>query len=217
MAKGTVIKKIIDDDVFDYASIRACADFMLANPGIDVVISNDYSVTIHEPKKMSIHSRLSQFNAWKAGQTASFTFGDVHLLIRRSALAYIGLYNTAYVMMDWEYALRISFLRIKIAYYTGYNALSVGHPQTVSALKDVKKVKMQTQRAEIFYDYHGDRAELSYWSKIKIGIGKIIYANKSNRQNHEQGAIDLEKTYVHFYQFLSIENNRQQFEFIKSE
>ena len=41
LAKGIVIKKIIDDDIFDYNSIRICARYMLANPNVEIVIAND--------------------------------------------------------------------------------------------------------------------------------------------------------------------------------
>lgn len=102
------------------------------------------------------------------------------MLIRRSALAYIGLYNTSFTMMDWEYALRISYLKANIAYYTGYNALSVSHAETVSALKSLKDINEQGKRAAIFYEYAGDGAEISTWSKVKISLGKILLKRKSD-------------------------------------
>ncbi len=143
MAKGIIIKKIIDDDVFCYKAIRACKDHMLANPAVDVLISNDLGSSLNNYKNIEKLVRLPQFEKWNKGIAPSFTFGDVHMLIRRSSLAYIGLYNPAFVLMDWEYSLRISYLKANIAYYTGYNALSVAHPQTVSALKNNKLVIKQ--------------------------------------------------------------------------
>src|SRR6201996_2610394 len=91
MANGTIIKKIIDDDVFCYEAIRKCKGYMLHNPAVDVIISNDLSSPLNNYKSIEQHSRLPQFEKWKQGITPSFTFRDAHLLIRKSALAYIGL------------------------------------------------------------------------------------------------------------------------------
>src|ERR1700733_655283 len=41
LAKGVIIKKIIDDDVFSYKAIRECKNYMLLNSAIDVMLSND--------------------------------------------------------------------------------------------------------------------------------------------------------------------------------
>jgi glycosyltransferase involved in cell wall biosynthesis len=215
LAKGTVIKKIIDDDVFCYMAIRDCKDFMLQNPGTDVVISNDLGITLDNHTNVQKHSRFQQFEKWKAGLTASFTFGDVHMLIRRSSLAYIGLYNTAYVMMDWEYALRISYLKANIAYYTGFNALSVAHPQNVTALKDEKLVTGQGKRANIFYEYPGDNSEISLWSKSKIFIGKKLYGSKGNIEEIKKlSDEDIGMIYNYCYNYISDLNNSQQFTFV---
>jgi len=87
MAKGAIIKKIIDDDVFCYKAIRECKSYMLLNPGVDVMISNDLESNLYNYKSIQKLSRLSQFKKWNKGITPSFTFGDVHMLVRKSTLA----------------------------------------------------------------------------------------------------------------------------------
>lgn len=198
MAGGVIIKKIIDDDVFDYITIRKCADFMLANPEIDVIISNELNVSLSNCEQIKKSSRLKQFMDWKNNKTASFTFSDVHLLIRKSALSYIGLYDTNLVMMDWEYALRISFLRANIVYFTGYNALSVGHEQSVSANKNIKLVHQQGEKIRLQYNYAGDAAEISLWSKIKIHIGKILFSSNDKKGNLPI-EINISEAYAYLY------------------
>jgi glycosyltransferase involved in cell wall biosynthesis len=210
MAKGTIIKKIIDDDVFCYQAIRECKNYMLQNPDVDVMISNDLSTSLGNYNNINKHSRLQQFEKWKKGLKPSFTFGDVHMLIRKSSLAYIGLYNTGFVMMDWEYSLRISHLKANIAYYTGYNALSVGHPQTVSSLKNNKLIDEQGKRACIFYEYAGDRAEISLWSKIKIFIGKLLYRVKAAEKIQAEPDQDIASIYNYYYRYL-LEINSEKF------
>jgi glycosyltransferase involved in cell wall biosynthesis len=212
MAKGKLIKKIIDDDVFCYRAIRECKNFMLLNPAVDIMISNDLGSALHNYKKVEKLSRLQQFEKWKKGLCRSFTFGDVHMLIRRSSLAYIGLYNTSYVFMDWEYSLRISYLQANIAYYTGYNALSVAHPQSVSSTKNNKLIVEQGKRGCVFYQYDGDDAEISLWSKIKIQAGKRLKAGKQNNvTGKDVPAVDIEAAYNYYYEYISKLNDAANF------
>lgn len=217
MAKGTIIKKIIDDDVFCYRAIRNCKDYMLKNQQTDVVISNDLASSLDNYRHVQKQSRLPQFNKWQNGIVPSFTFSDVHMLIRRSSLAHIGLYNTSYTMMDWEYSLRISFLKARISFYTGYNALNVAHAQTVTSSQKDNELSRQSKRAEAFYDYKGDRADISYWSEIKIFAGKALNYSKeksSNSSSDEQHPTDLNAIYDHFYAHINSINDDGSFLFL---
>jgi len=213
-AKGTVIKKIIDDDVFCYTAIRECKNFMLDHPDIDVVISNDLQSALGNHEEIARTSRLSEFEKWQKGLCPSFTFGDVHMLVRKSALAYIGLYHTGYIMMDWEYSLRISYLRAGIAYYTGYNALSVAHPQTISTLKTRKIIDEQGVRGAQFYEYKGDASGISFWSKIKIAAGKFLNPAKSDAPHADVPAVDLHQIYEYYYGRIDELNSAQSFRFL---
>lgn len=218
MAKGEIIKKIIDDDVFCYAAIRACKNYMLQNPGVDVIISNDLGSTLINYKDIQRYSRLLQFDKWRKAISISFTFGDVHMLVRKSSLALIGLYNTSYIMMDWEYSLRISYQQVNIAYYTGYNALSVAHPQTVSSLKNTKLIAEQGKRGNIFYEYKGDEAEIKLWSKVKIQIGKLIYpAKKAAILSKEILPQDICSIYSYYYTYINELNNSSDLVFLTKE
>jgi glycosyltransferase involved in cell wall biosynthesis len=217
MANGLIIKKIIDDDVFCYKAIRECKNYMLHNPGIDVVISNDLSSSLNSYKTIHQHSRMSQFKKWNDGLTPSFTFRDVNMLIRKSSLAYLGLYNASYMMMDWEYSLRISYLKAGIAYYTGYNAITVGHAETVTSLKNEKLVNEQGERACKFYEYAGDRAGISRWSKIKIFIGKRVKPGGNTAIDQQNfGAADMNSIYSYYYKYISEINAGDFFEFFDS-
>lgn len=217
LAKGTIIKKVIDDDIFDYDAIRKCANYMLENPKVDVVISNDLVSSLSNYKNIQKTSRFSQFKEWKNGLKPSFTFGDVHLLIKRTSLSYIGLYNTGYVMMDWEYALRISYLKANIVYYTGYNALSVYHDDSITALKNEQKITDQGNRANVFYEYAGDRADISTWSKVKIAIGKTINKQKNKVVDlHTPVAMkEMVMIYQYFQSQIELINTSGDFKFIE--
>ena len=219
MAKGILIKKIIDDDVFCYAAIRECKRYMLANNEVDVCISNDLGCNILNPKKIDTYSRYLYYQNWKKKKIPSFTFGDVHMLIRRSSLAHIGLYNVDFVMMDWEYSLRISYLNSNIVYYTGYNALSVFHPGTVSAQKKRGDLEREGLKGKVMYGYKGDGSDISLWSKIKIFIGKLIRYKKNTKrvdENAGNGDESIEEIYVYFYERINqINANSLNHEFIQ--
>jgi glycosyltransferase involved in cell wall biosynthesis len=215
MAKGTLIKKIIDDDAFCYEAIRKCKDYMLNNAHVDIVISDDLSSSLYNHTIIEKHSRLPQFEKWRNGLVPSFTFRDVNMLIRRSALTCIGLYNTDFIMMDWEYALRISYLKTNIAYYTGYNALTVGHDQTVSSLKNEQLITAQGKRAGAFYEYAGDTADISNWSKIKIVIGTLIHKKSSAKPSSGFKKQDINMVYAHYYEVLAIVNQSTTFIFLE--
>lgn len=216
LARGTIIKKIIDDDVFCYTAIRKCKQYMLSNPSVDVIISNDLGSSINNNKQIDKLNRLPQFEKWRNKQIPSFTFGDVHLLIRRNSIPFIGFYNTSFVMMDWEYSLRISYLKANLVYYTGYNALSVSHPGTVSANKNNKQIAEQGKRGSYFYKYAGDGANISTWSKIKIAIGKRIFKPKEVINQTNDNKQDFETIYENFYNYIDELNQKGQFTFLTS-
>lgn len=214
MAKGIIIKKIIDDDVFCYKAIRKCGNYMLENAGVDVIISNDLSSILNNYKEIQTHSRLPQFQNWVSGKTPSFTFGDVHMLIRKSSLAFTGLYNTDFLMMDWEYSLRISYLKANIVYYTGYNALSVAHPGTATSKKNERLIKLQGKKVGLLHEYKGDNSEISLWSKIKITGGKLLKRGKQFALL-QPALPDLMQAYNFYYDHLSEINSYNEFQFIR--
>ncbi|TAF74497.1 MAG: glycosyltransferase [Bacteroidetes bacterium] len=224
MAKGEIIKKVIDDDLICLSAVRLCKDFMFNNPEIDICISNDMSVTLgNKVEDIGFHSRLNQFKDWKAGKSKSFSFGDVHMLIRKTSLPYIGLYDTSFTMMDWEYSLRISYLRANIAYYTGFNALSISHGASISSNTSQKKLKLESKRACPMYEYAGDASQISFWSKIKIFIGKyILFRFKKNKTIVSEEILsiqDINNFYGNYQNFL-IEYNKDNvniFSFEKSQ
>ena len=215
LARGELIKKIIDDDVFCYSAIRECKNYMLANSDADVCISNDLSSDLNNYNDVQRLSRYSQFLAWKENKVPSFTFGDVHLLIKKNSLAYIGLYNTGFVMMDWEYSLRLSYLKANIVYYTGYNALSVSHPGTVSAQKNNSELRREGEIGKILYEYSGDSSDISLWSKIKIYIGKLIYNKRLRYLNQEEEVVEnIQTKYQYFYKYVNQLNLEEKASFL---
>jgi glycosyltransferase involved in cell wall biosynthesis len=212
MANGRYIKKLIDDDVVDFKTIRMCVNEMDKFPEADVCISNDMSMRLDSVESIYKHSRFDEFLVWKSGKVPSFTFGDVHMIIRRSSLPFIGLYNPTFHMMDYEYSLRISYLQAGILYYTGYNALSISSDLTVSSKVTQDILKQEGIRANTMWFYAGDGTEISNWSKIKIRLGKLRdkITGRKKRMNFSNAAtfseLEIKIQYDTAYEYLRNEN-----------
>jgi glycosyltransferase involved in cell wall biosynthesis len=218
LARGTIIKKMIDDDVHSLSAIRRCKQFMLQNPLVDICISNCLVTDLAAPRNIHIASRLNYYEAWKAGEVTCFTFSDVYMLIRKNSLSYLGLFDTQFTMMDWEYSLRCSFLKANIAYYTGYNSLAVDTPGNVTSSANKQTLKTEGKIGAVKYGYKGDRSDISLYSEIKIAIGKAI----NYRSVHKQDNIDpdnlhlksLDVIYNYLYQTLEDYNQANDFTLI---
>ena len=218
MSRGTIIKKLIDDDVHDLSAIRKCCNFMLVHPEIDICISNNMEGHLLNPDETGITGRLPYYQQWKAGQTKTFTFSDVTMLIRRSSLSFIGLYDTQFKMIDWEYSLRCTYLKAKIAYYTGFNSLSVATPGNVTSTASLEQLKHEGNMGKIKYEYPGDLSDISFYSKIKVWIGET-YDHWKKRNELSVGlndipATEIERIYSAYYQKLEEQNKQSNWEFI---
>ena len=174
MARGRLIKKIIDDDVFCYKAIRKCKNYMLEHQDVDLCLSNSLGTALVNHTKIAVSSDLKHFENWKAGNISSFPFSDAHTLIRRNSLSYLGVYDTQFKMMDWEYSLRVTYLGAKIAFYTGHNVLSVYTPGNVSSTATKEELKTEGRIGKIKYSYN-EGYEISLYSHCKIFIGKAIF------------------------------------------
>jgi glycosyltransferase involved in cell wall biosynthesis len=220
IAEGAIIKKLIDDDVHDFVAIRKCSDFMLANPDIDICISNSLESNLTDPAKIGVTGRLPYFMRWKEGRMKAFTFSDVSMLIRRSSLSLLGLYDTQFKMMDWEYSLRVSYLRTGIGYYTGFNSLAVGTPGNVTSTATKDLFLFEESIGKTKYGYKGDSSDISIYSHVKIWFGKTLYRllNKQKSIGMPEALppeTQLQQIYSCFYEKLREYNNTDQFDFIK--
>lgn len=131
LAKGTLIKIITDDDLFDFNAIQDCKKFLLQHPSIDVLGFDGYSCKLADKPRFEKTNFIHGYKKWQQDGSA-FLFCGLSLMIRRSALSYLGLFNTSYRIIDMEYALRISSLRSNIAFYTGPAFINLVNPESNS-------------------------------------------------------------------------------------
>jgi hypothetical protein len=191
---------------------------MLKNPQVDICISNCLVTDLVSPQNIHTASRLGYYEAWKNEKTSCFSFSDVYMLIRKSSLSFLGLYDTQFSMMDWEYSLRCSFLKANIIYYTGYNSMAVNTPGNVTSLANKQTLKKEAQICAVKYNYKGDRSDISIYSEIKIAIGKAINYKKAivpvNNNDHGNLPSDMEAVYNVLYNRLEEYNLGADFNFI---
>lgn len=110
-------------------------------------------------------------------------------------------------------------MKASIAYYTGYNAITIGHADTITSLKNDASVNEQGKRACVFYEYAGDRADISLWSKLKIFIGKRLKpsAKTGDNKKNKKPVENLGAVYDYYYTYISELNEGQQFTFFKKD
>lgn len=126
MAKGTLLKTLIDDDVVYFEDIQKCKVFMLEHPEIDVIGMNGMTDDEQE------YHREEDFLLWKTTPYHPFMFFELGAIFRRSSLPLIGLFDTSFVFCDAEYTIRITAGKARIAWYTGIAWKHISNPSSTN-------------------------------------------------------------------------------------
>ena len=155
--RGDLIKGIADDDVYHYPTIRACKEFMLAHPEIDLIGSNGGSLnkTFTKLKEKDPYQLVrpivyeEPYKKWQQSHTP-FSFCGSVMLWRRSSLPLLGLFDTSFYATDAEFSFRTSAGKAAIAWHTGYSFVNIKNTQSVTWLRQ-KKIKTELERLNKFY------------------------------------------------------------------
>ncbi len=145
LARGEIIKLITDDDIYHYPTIQKCKQFMLANKQIDILGFDGLGFNInHSLNAYDQSIFIDGFKTWKIDKTP-FLFCGLSYTIRKSSLAYMGLFNSNFKIVDVEYSIRVSSMKTHIAFYTGLGFVNIVNPQSNShkyydAIKKEKKI-----------------------------------------------------------------------------
>ena len=156
-SSGILLKYLTDDDTFDFFILRECKKFMIEHPEIDII--NTEGGSLNNPARMVEQNGPLQvvrtlnyeksYRKWQADHTPFF-FCDLGILVRRSSLPTVGLWDSSFPGPDIEFSLRVSAGRANIAWYTGYSYVNISNPQSVSMVF-MKKTKKLTDRLNKFY------------------------------------------------------------------
>ncbi|MFM7859735.1 MAG: glycosyltransferase [Flammeovirgaceae bacterium] len=158
MARGELIKIITDDDAFHFQNINSCKEFMLSNNIIDVLGSNGYYVNTSISTQPEWVQMDSFFLNWKSNRKP-FLFSGLSLMIRRSSLPLLGLLDTNFMIVDFEYTLRITSCKARVAWFTGATFLNIINPQSNSN-KYLKRLRAEKKKLMKFY-----QLDENYWKE----------------------------------------------------
>ena len=107
MARGVLLKVITDDDVFYYPAIRESRKFMEAQLNVDALVGNNGTAISSVLELPFLNPEMQmEFEKWVKGLNETFYCNCLPLMVRKSALSFLGLFNTQYVAVDLEYTIR---------------------------------------------------------------------------------------------------------------
>ncbi|WP_262897303.1 glycosyltransferase [Rufibacter psychrotolerans] len=178
MARGELVKVITDDDAFYYPVIRACKEYMLAHPEVDVMSAQTGLVNLEDLSSISLYDDCyANFMRWmETGQPGWFI--GLPLLIRKKSLALTGLFHTGVVQVDTDFSLRITSFKVNIAWCTGLSAIRIENPQSnFRNLKQQNASQSEYIRMLFFYDkniYGSLRKNLKYQTNLEEYIKKPL-------------------------------------------
>ena len=107
LAKGELIKILSDDDVFYYPAIQTCRAYMLQQPNVDALVGNSGTSesNLFEPPFLNPEMQ-HEFEKWASGENHTFYCNGLSLMLRKTSLPLLGLFNTGFICVDLEFTIR---------------------------------------------------------------------------------------------------------------
>ncbi len=154
LARGEIIKIITDDDVYDFELIQSCKNYMLANQGIDILFANIGFINNSQLESDLVFAKSYEkwFYDWKAGNVKNCFLCGLSMFIRKKSLSNIGLFDTSFRHIDFEYTVRLTSKKVNVAFCTGMMVTAVINTQSVSFAEQKVKNK-EVDRVSAYYDY----------------------------------------------------------------
>jgi len=178
MAKGTLLKIITDDDAFYYPGIQKCKEFMLNHPEIDVIGTDGlFSKVVHEstfvysktysgehPSKKS--DCREDYARWR-DKGIPFAFCNLGWMLRKSSIPILGLCDPTFTGVDVEFAIRMTYGKANLAWFTGKTWLRILNPGSNSVLFD-KKIRLDYEKLHLIYPHAtiGDGSSYKRWHRF---------------------------------------------------
>jgi glycosyltransferase involved in cell wall biosynthesis len=129
-AQGELIKIITDDDIFDFETIKKCKEWMLKNNHINVLATSGGNVFY---KDQIVNINLHAIDDFKPNSlNKDIWFSGLSIIFRKDSIALIGLLNSSFKIVDFEYVFRIKKLHIPIAFCSSYSFLNIINPDSNS-------------------------------------------------------------------------------------
>lgn len=180
MAKGKLIKLISDDDVYYYPAIKQNKQFMLENGDIDAMMANTASVNLNNNAQILLDYQ-HWFEDWIENRSGNCTFCGLPLMLRKSSLPYIGLFDTSCTFVDLEYSVRLTTLKAKIAWNTALMVFATIN-QNSNTSKQLAKLPAEKKRIRQYYGFVYPKGEIvNYCEADGKSLLDIIFTRLKNK------------------------------------
>jgi glycosyltransferase involved in cell wall biosynthesis len=164
-ARGEIIKIISDDDAYDFEAIRFCRDFMIAHKDVHLVAADGFGVNnLLQKNEFTRRYAIESFKIWQK-EKVPFIFCGLSILLRKDALPLLGLWNTNYLIIDFEYSLRATFGKAKIGWFTGVNYVNIVNQRSNSG---TQWRRMEIEKEQLEMQYFNKRPVISFKKKDSL-------------------------------------------------
>ena len=212
------IKLITDDDIFFYKVIEKQKNILIENSEIDIIFTNGISFYLSN-KKMKFHDYSNAFK--KYFDTKKIDFCGLGFLIRKSAFAKYGIFDTRFIRVDYDLSYRFARRGANIGYLNDLGWIRIESAKSNSLIFNDRmkidpifirlisenNISLNTVLIFLF--------ELSKYNftKRKLKLHRIIRKKELKKINYNIQDINYDliiKNAINFSkQFYSVSNNKQ--------
>jgi glycosyltransferase involved in cell wall biosynthesis len=200
MANGEIIKIVTDDDLFHFPTISFAKENMLQDKTIDVIGFDGFGFDLHS-QTFNKRNVWQTYLEWKNNKKP-FVFSGLSLMIRKSSLAYLGLFNTTQVAVDFEYTLRLTALsKINFKWIKNFSFINIANSNSNSN-KYHKAVYLDNVSNIFYYQF---REKIKYTIKRNIVFAFTHFIKREDKKEMIQldiDKLDVKSTYEYLNQYL---------------
>lgn len=184
LANGILLKLISDDDFFNFKGIQECKKIMLENNHLDVMIGNTYNTQLDDFDQIYCETEVEDNfkNYIKTGKV--FPFTGLSLMIRKSSIAFTGLFLSNITCVDTEFSLRLTSLGVNIGWTNAAIAIRIGNPQSNLHTTSKEKIAVEFDRFQYIYNsnYRARKNNIFaiFLNKFKRFIKFLILSKQAN-------------------------------------
>jgi glycosyltransferase involved in cell wall biosynthesis len=158
LCRGRLIKLITDDDVFDYAAVERCLQYMERSEEIDLLVTPAVNAVARGNVISAHHLVCGLENEAAFLQRREMNTCGLGIVLRKRSIPLLGLFNTQVVWIDYEFLIRAMHARATIAWFSDPVALRIHNPDSISA-RFARRMSIERKRLEVYYG-HGHRVSL---------------------------------------------------------
>ena len=198
MARGTLIKIVTDDDVFSFGRIRKVKDWMLNHPEIDLVAANGGYLNAMADGRFTVlanHQDMA-FKEWLKSHKP-FLFSGLSIMLRRHSIPLLGLFDSAYLIIDYEYSLRVTSGPAKLAWYMGSLFVNIINPSSNSTRKWQRLYREKSRLLKLYgLDHELVRSRyVAFRTAISLSLRRLLRIQPKSSlhfQYHEVFSLAIE-------------------------